>query len=174
MKKFFLTMFMIFAVSSTCLAATVVRVSDYNLDEFFRAYNNVALNVNKNNRAFDEFPIKAMQSDIYDTYLATCGTDGHGVAVGLFANKQGQISKITLSLNGNDKIAGKCSGDVFLNMLVTLGMTKPEWTALLNDMKSGKTPAYHLCAATNRIIVVEVSGDRAAGVINIRITAAVN
>ena len=174
MKKFFLTLIMFFAVSSTCLAATIVRVSDYNLDEFFRAYNNVAQNVNKNNRAFDEFPIKAMSGDMYDSYLATCGPHGHGVAVGLYANKQGKIAKITLSLNGNDKIAGKCSGDVFLNMLVTLGMTKPEWTALLNDMKGGKFPIAHYCAATNRFIVVEVSGDKAAGVINIRIIAAVN
>ena len=105
MKKFFLTLIVIFALSSNCLAAMQVRVSDYNLNEFFNVYNNVAVNVNKNNWAFEEFPIKAMSSDIYDSYLATCGPYGHGVAVGLFANKQGQISKITLSFKGSDQIA---------------------------------------------------------------------
>ena len=173
MKKFFLTLIAIFLVSSSCLAATQVRVSDYNLNEFFRAYNNIAVNVTKNNWAFEEFPIKAMESDIYDSYLATCGPYGHGVAVGLFANKQGQISKITLSFKGSDELSNKCSGEVFLNVLATLKMNKEETVALLQDLRK-KSQVNHYCAAAKRFIIVEFSVDRAHDVVNIRITAAVN
>ena len=174
MKKIFLTMIVMFALSSTCLAATQVRVSDYNLNEFFRTYNAVAVNVTKNNWAFEEFPIQAMQSDIYDTYLATCGPYGHGVAVGLFANKQGHIAKITLSFNGSDQTAGKCSSEVLLNVLVTLRMNDQEIGNIISKLQSNKTQAYHYCSATKRFIIIEISGDRAHDLINIRLTAAVN
>lgn len=174
MKKFFLALVAIFAVSSSCLAMTQVRVSDYNLNEFFRTYNSVAVNVTKNNQAFEEFPIKAMESDIYDTYLASCGAYGHGVVVGIFANKEGHIAKITLSFKGSDKLSGKCSAEVLINVLATLGMSHQEVGNLIQELQSKKTQAHHYCSATKRYIIVEVSGDRAHDVINVRITAAVN
>lgn len=174
MKKFFLMMIAMFALSSTCLAATPVRVSDYNLNDFFHTYNNVAVNVTKNNWAFGEFPMEAIKSGIYDSYLAACGPYGHGVAVGLFANKQGHISKITLSFNGSDKTTCECSVEVLLNILVTLGMNNQEIGNLMQELQNNKSQAYSYCSATNRYIIVEVAGDRAHDLINIRITAAVN
>ena len=174
MKKFFLMMIAMFALSSTCLAATPVRVSDYNLNDFFHTYNNVAVNVTKNNWAFGEFPMEAIKSGIYDSYLAACGPYGHGVAVGLFANKQGHISKITLSFNGSDKTTCECSAGVFVNVLATLRMSLQEISNLIQELESKKRYAHYFCSATNRYIVVEVSEDRAHDLINIRITATVN
>ena len=80
MKKFFLTLIIFFAVASTSFAATQVRVSDYNLNEFYHAYNNVATALKI--WTFDEFPNKAWDGDAYDMYLASCGPKGHGVLVG--------------------------------------------------------------------------------------------
>lgn len=174
MKKFFLMMIAMFALSSTCLAATPVRVSDYNLNDFFNTYNNVAVNVNKNNLVFEEFPIKAMESDIYDSYLTSCGSHGHGVIVGLFANKQGHISKTTLSFKSSDQTAGKCSAGVFVNVLATLRMSLQEIGNLIQELESKKRYAHYFCSATNRYIIVEASEDRAHDVTTIRITATVN
>ena len=173
MNKFFLATLVMFAVCSSCLAATQVRVSDLDVDEFYRTYNNIAANANKNNFSFNEFPTKAMSNEIYDTYVATCGSHGHAIAVGLFANKEGQVSKITLSFDGNDELSNTSSANVFIIVLATLGMSKQEATALLQDMRE-KNPVNHFCAASKRFIVVDFSEDNTSGVVNIRLTAAVN
>ena len=172
MKKFFLTLSAIFALSSSCLAATQTGVTDYNLDEFYRAYNTVAA-ANQNNFTLNEFPIKMMSGGVYDTYAATCGQHGHAVVVGFFANREGRVAKITLTFNGLDDIACDCSSEVFRNVLTTLGMTKKEMLALLKGMRA-KNQSNHYCAAAKRFIIVEFSSDQLSGVVNLRLTAAVN
>ena len=171
MKKFFLTLIAIFALSSSCLAATQVRVSDYNLEQFFHAYNKAATGL-KNNCTFVEFPVKATSGDAYDAYVAVCGQYGHGIAVGIFVNKEGYVAKINLSFNGNDSIARDCSSEVFFNVLVALGANEQELNTLSQQFKSKSNRLVVPCSALKRFIVVDVSTD-ANGVTNIRLIGAV-
>ena len=173
MKKFFLTLIAILALSSSCLAATQVRISDYNLNQFFHAYNQAAT-VMKNNFAFGEFPVKAFSGDAYDAYLATCGQYGHAVAVGIFVNGDGHVAKITLSFTSNDQIALDCSSDVFFNVLVALGVNEQELQTLSQQIKNKSSRLVVPCSALKRFIVVDVANDEAHGVTNIRLIGAVN
>ena len=172
MRKFFLLIVMLLAVSSTCFAATEVRVSDYNLREFFYTYNNIAVNVAKNNLEFKEFPVQVLSNETYDTYIAGCGPEGHGVIVAFFNNKQGHISKILLTVNGNDELASKNSAGVLINILATLGLNIQEINYFIKNLESGNVRLY--CQSLRRYINVNLSGDKAAGLIYIRFTALVD
>ena len=172
MKKFLLTVIALIAVSSTCFAAREVRVSDYTLSEFYNVYNNVAINVTKNNFTFGESPMHVLSNETYDSYIAGCGPYGHGVIVGFFNNKQGHISKILLTVNGNDEIAGKCSAGVLVNVLATLGLNAQEVEYFIKNLRSGNV--RHYCQKPRRYINVNLSGDKKAGLIYIRFTALVD
>ena len=172
MKKFFLTVIVLIAVSSTCFAAREVRVSDYTISEFYRVYNNVAINVIKNNFSFNEAPTHVLSNETYDTYMTGCGPEGHGVIVSFFNNKQGHISKILLTVNGNDEIAGKCSAGVLVNVLATLGLNAQEVEYFIKNLRSGNVG--HYCQNPRRYINVNISGDKAAGLIYMRFTALVD
>ena len=172
MKKFFLTVIALIAISSTCFAAREVRVSDYTISEFYNVYNNVAINVIKNNLSFKEAPTHVLSNENYDTYMTGCGPEGHGVIVSFFNNKQGHISKIMLVVNGNDQIASKCAAGVLVNVLATLGLNAQEVEYFVKNLKSGSIRRY--CQKPRRYIDVNISGDKKAGLIYMRFTALVD
>lgn len=173
MKKIFSALFFILVASSTCQAATPVRISDYNVNDFYYAYNNVALNIVKNNFTLNDLPMYVSTSDLYDTYITSCGGDGHGAIIAFFANRQGHVSKLTLTGKAESKINVEITFGALLNVLVTLGASDREVKFFIDQFLTGRREVYHYCSAIKRYIAVEILPEQ-DNLIYIRVTAFTN
>ena len=146
MKKFLVMFVALFvALSANTCAAIVemasVRISDYNVHDFYTNFNRIARDVMTNNVFMNKYPekIDAWSDANYDVYVTACtlATEPGGTVVLLYANKEGHVSylKVIVGRYGN------VTNGTFTNLFATIGMT-------IGEMKS----TFRLMSANDNVV----------------------
>ena len=177
MKKILLIMSaIIFLSNGNCFAETLVRVSDYTVDEFYREYNKVANNVTQNYLTANQYPILGKEGGTYNNYLMICGTKSGGVAtvVILRANKQGHVSAISVMTPMKNKESVSIGAEVMKNIVNVLGLNEMQGQIMLENISNGNNPAFQYCYSTKRYIFMKAFLDKASGLYNTDFYAAVD
>lgn len=154
--------------------AGVVRVSDYTVNEFYREYNYVANNVTKNYITVVEDPILGHEGVNYNNYLMICGSYGNAIAVILRVNKQGHVSAISIATPMSSEDTVLVGTKVLKNIIIVLGLPEIAGGAMLEEISNGKNPAARYCYGTQRYIFMKAFLDKASGVFNLDLYAAVD
>lgn len=154
--------------------AGVVRVSDYTVNEFYREYNYVANNVTKNYITADEYPILGLDGVNYNNYLMICGSYGKSVAVILRANKQGHVSAISIATPISSKDTALTGVGALKNIIIVLGLPEIAGGAMLEKISNGTNPVALYCYSTQRYIFMKTFIDKASGLFNVDLYAAVD
>lgn len=177
MKKiFFLLMLVsiIFCNVGICFAETLVRVSDYTVNEFYRKYNDTANNITKNRIIANEYPFLGHEGLNYNNYLMLCGSYGKATSIILRANKEGHVSAISISTPMNSQESISVGTGVLKNIILVLGLPEVTGKIMLEDISNGKNPTFQYCYGTQRYIFMKAFLDKASGMYNTDLYAVVD
>jgi len=166
MKKILSAMaFVIFAgIFNFCSAnianMEIVRISDYNVHDFYVNFNLTARDVIKNNVFMNKYPEKVdgLSDNNYDFYVTACSLEnenGNPVVI-LHANKEGHVSYITVV-----GVYGLVMNGTLTNLVTTIGLNYGEMRQLFDLLQSSDTALVY-SSSINRNIMIKI--DDAKGV----------
>ena len=140
-------------VSAAVVQMGSVRISDYNVHDFYINFNRIARDVMTNNVFMNKYPekIDGWSDNNYDVYVTTCtlATEPGGIVVLLYANKEGHVS--FLKVVGT---YGKVMNGTLTNLFTTIGLTMDEMKSFFR-LISNNDNAVTRCASANRHIVFQ-------------------
>ena len=171
MKKFLLTLLLCLVMSAaTASAVTPTRISDYTVDEFFNAYNNVAVNVSKNNIKMsypnkDDDLARSESNSDFTAYISVCDVINNNQHIGsilvLYANKEGHVSKISQIFQQSNATSRQVATAVTYDLFRTLKLTESEIHTISETIyhhRENKTFLFK-CHSINRSILIHFEYD---------------
>jgi len=158
MKKILSAMaFVIFAgIFNFCSANIVhmemVRISDYNVHDFYTNFNRIARDVMTNNVFMNKYPekIDGWSDNNYDVYVTACSLEnekGSPVVI-LYANKEGYVSYLKIV-----GVYGLVMNGTMTNLFTTIGLTFDEMKNLFHLLKNNDNVVTHSDSINRNIIV---------------------
>ncbi len=159
-RKIILLATFFFMICAVCSAETTVQVSDYTVNEFHQAYNQIARKYERNDLIAEEVPSRAINKPgkIYDTYLLTAGRGENRIVVHLVANKAGLISFISFFVwKDKQKIYYNNFAKVLTFTMMAVGLNEEELLEMMNSTPKYNLGGVHWCAKTQRYITLQTT-----------------
>ena len=156
--------------------ARVVQICDMGAYALYNEGNAVLASLDYPYRLTELTHIGRVSKDSdYDLYLSSIGAKGEAAVVSFFCNDRGFVSKIIIMADGNKPNTGAYVGDALAALLIAMGVSLDEFTALAQSPLVGDSTYDTVWAhALGRRIIQAIHGDTDAKgnlIMTVRLTA---
>jgi len=140
--------------SANIITMEMVRISDYNVNDFYANFNRIARDVMTNNVFMNKYPEKVAgwSDNDYDVYVTACSLENENgtPVVILYANKEGHVSYLKVV-----GVYGLVMNGTMTNLAATIGLSYDEMRQLFDLLKSNDNALIY-SNSINRNIMVEI------------------